>query len=279
MTESSSHHPSPQQQMLKVVGCQLLVLSLLIIPLVGLIFREQMKPILIGSGVAMLAALIALRRHLFSTDHKVIGVQFLITSLVMLFVGGLLAMLIRWQLGWPGQPLPFMEKFAPNGMPGGVMVPEYYNMLFTMHGSIMIFFAIIPLLVGVFGNFLIPLKIGAADMAFPKINMISYWMVPPAIAIVCAGFFMQGGAAAAGWTSYAPLSAVLGPGQVCWILGVIVLGTSSRRRFSAGSTTSRRSSTCARRACTSSGCRWPSGRCSSRRCWWCWRRRCWPRRW
>src|SRR3990167_1132139 len=168
-----------------------------------------------------------LRRYIFSTDHKTIGIQFLFTSLIMLFVGGLLAMLIRWQLGWPGQPLPWMEKLAPQGMPGGVMLPEYYNMLFTMHGSIMIFFAIIPLLVGVFGNYLIPLKIGAPDMAFPKLNMISFWLVPPSIAIVCTGFFLQGGAAASGWTAYAPLSTILGPGQVCWIVGVIVLGTSS----------------------------------------------------
>jgi cytochrome c oxidase subunit 1 len=168
-----------------------------------------------------------LRRYVFSTDHKVIGIQFLFTSLTMLLVGGGLAMLIRWQLGWPGQPLPWMERLAPSGMPGGIMVPEYYNMLFTMHGSVMIFFAIIPLLVGVFGNYLIPLKIGAPDMAFPRLNMISYWLFVPAIGIVCAGFFMEGGAAAAGWTAYAPLSTTLGPGQTCWIVGVIVLGTSS----------------------------------------------------
>ncbi len=168
-----------------------------------------------------------LETYIFSTDHKTIGIQFMFLSLFMLLFGGLLAMLIRWQLGWPGQPLAFMEKIAPNGMPGGIMVPEYYNMLFTMHGSIMIFFAIIPLLVGVFGNYLIPLKIGAGDMAFPKINMYSFWLMPIAITIVCAGFFMEGGAAAAGWTSYAPLSVILGPGQVCWIVGVIIVGTSS----------------------------------------------------
>ena len=168
-----------------------------------------------------------LRKYIFSTDHKTIGIQFLFTSLIMLSFGGLLALLMRWQLGWPGQPLPFLEQLAPEGMPGGYMVPEYYNMLFTMHGSIMIFFATIPLLVGVFGNYLIPLKIGAADMAFPRLNMISYWLLPPAILTVCAGFFLEGGAAASGWTAYAPLSTILGPGQVCWIVGVIVLGTSS----------------------------------------------------
>ncbi len=168
-----------------------------------------------------------MRRYIFSTDHKVIGIQFLFTSLTMLLFGGLLAMLIRWQLGWPGAALPFMEKIAPNGMPGGVMAPDYYNMLFTMHGSVMIFFAVIPLLVGVFGNYLIPLKIGAGDMAFPKLNMYSFWLVPVSIAIVCTGFFVQGGAAASGWTAYAPLSTTLGPGQACWMVGLIVLGSSS----------------------------------------------------
>ncbi len=166
-------------------------------------------------------------KYVFSTDHKTIGIQFLFTSLTALLFGGLLAMLIRWQLGWPGHPLAFMEKIAPNGMPGGIMVPEYYNMLFTMHGTFMIFFAVIPLLVGVFGNYLIPLKIGAGDMAFPRLNMYSYWLMPPAIAVMVFGFFVQGGAAQAGWTSYAPLSTTLGPGQVCWLVSLILVGTSS----------------------------------------------------
>ena len=168
-----------------------------------------------------------LRTYVFSTDHKTIGIQFLFTSLVAILFGGLLAMLMRWQLAWPGQPLGFMEKIAPNGMPGGVMVPEYYNMLFTMHGSFMIFFGIIPILVGAFGNYLIPIKIGAPDMAFPRLNMFSYWLMVPAIVIMCAGFFLEGGAAAAGWTGYAPLSTTLGPGQTCWIVSLIFVGTSS----------------------------------------------------
>ncbi len=168
-----------------------------------------------------------LRRYVFSTDHKTIGIQFLFTSLFMILLGGLLAILMRWQLGWPGKPLGWMEHVAPDGMPGGVMVPEYYNMLFTMHGSIMIFFGIIPILVGAFANYLIPLKIGAGDMAFPRLNMASYWLMPPAIAIMLSGFFLQGGAAAAGWTAYAPLSLTLGPGQTCWIVSVIFVGTSS----------------------------------------------------
>ncbi|MBI3615396.1 MAG: cbb3-type cytochrome c oxidase subunit I [Candidatus Omnitrophica bacterium] len=171
-----------------------------------------------------------IRKYIFSTDHKVIGIQFLFSSLIFMFFGGLLAMLMRWQLGWPGSPLPFMEKIAPAGMPGGIMVPEYYNMLFTMHGSIMIFFGVIPLLVGAFGNYLIPLKIGAPDMAFPRLNMLSYWLFPIAAATVLAGFFVEGGAAASGWTAYPPLSGLketMGPGQTLWAAGVVILGFSS----------------------------------------------------
>lgn len=170
------------------------------------------------------------QKYIFSTDHKVIGLQFLFSSLFLMAFGGLLAMLMRWQLGWPGHPLSFMEKIAPNGMPGGVMVPEYYNMLFTMHGSVMIFFGIIPLLVGAFGNYLIPLKIGAPDMAFPKLNRLSYWLFPPAVITVLAGFFVEGGAAAAGWTAYPPLSgttATMGMGQTLWCAGLVFLGFSS----------------------------------------------------
>ncbi len=171
-----------------------------------------------------------IRKYIFSTDHKIIGIQFLFSSLIFMFFGGLLAMLMRWQLGWPGAPLAFMEKIAPAGMPGGVMVPEYYNMLFTMHGSVMIFFGVIPLLAGAFGNYLIPLKVGAPDMAFPRLNMLSYWMFPVAVATVLAGFFVEGGAAASGWTAYPPLSgttATMGAGQTLWAAGIVVLGFSS----------------------------------------------------
>ena len=169
------------------------------------------------------------KTYVFSTDHKTIGIQFLFTSLVMIFVGGLLAMLIRVQLGWPTalHPLPFMDKILPNAFQDGVMDSGFYNMLFTMHGTFMIFFGIIPLLVGAFGNYLIPLKIGAGDMAFPRMNMISYWLVIPSAAIMLSGFFMEGGAAASGWTAYAPLSTTLGAGQTCWIVSIIILGTSS----------------------------------------------------
>ena len=167
-------------------------------------------------------------KYVFSTDHKIIGIQFLFTSLFMFLVGGFLALLLRWQLAYPGKPMPILGHLFPDSMMvGGIMLPEFYNALFTMHASVMIFFAIIPILVGAFANYLIPLQIGAPDMAFPKINMASYWMMPPAIIITVGGFFMDGGAAATGWTAYPPLSIFEPDGQTCWIIGVILVGTSS----------------------------------------------------
>ena len=121
-----------------------------------------------------------IRKYVFSTDHKVIGIQFLLLSLFFLLVGGLLAMGIRWQLGFPGQPMPLGGWLPSSVAPGGVVAPKTYNSLVTMHGTFMIFFAVMPLLVGVFANYLIPLKIGAPDMAFPSLNMWSFWVMIPA---------------------------------------------------------------------------------------------------
>ena len=112
-----------------------------------------------------------IRKYIFSTDHKIIGIQFLLMSFLFLLVGGTLAMLIRWQLGFPGRPVPGGGVMPETMISSGVVLPEFYNSLVTMHGTFMVFFAIMPLLVGVFGNYLIPLKIGAPDMAFPRINM------------------------------------------------------------------------------------------------------------
>src|SRR5258705_7377199 len=147
------------------------------------------------------------RKYIFSTDHKIIGIQFLFVSLFFLLVGGLLGMQIRWQLGFPSKPLPGGGILPESMVSGGVILPEYYIQLVTMHGTFMVFFAIMPLLVGVFANFLIPLKIGAPDMAFPRLNMWSFWLMIPAGVLMLAGFFVEGGTAASGWTAYAPLSA------------------------------------------------------------------------
>ena len=173
-----------------------------------------------------------LRRYIFSTDHKIIGIQFLLMSLLFLLIGGILAMVMRWQIGFPGRAMPGGGVLPETMAPGGIVLPEFFNSLVTMHGTFMVFFAIMPLLVGVFGNFLIPLKIGAPDMAFPRINMASFWIAVPAGMIMVAGFFVEGGAAAAGWTSYAPLSADpefsgVSMGQILWCVSLIVLGLSS----------------------------------------------------
>jgi cytochrome c oxidase subunit 1 len=168
-----------------------------------------------------------LRKYVFSEDHKVIGIQYMSYSFLMLIVGGFLAMLIRWQMAFPGRPLSWMGKVAPSGMPGGIMLPEFYNSVFTMHATIMIFFAIMPLLIGAFGNYVVPLQIGARDMAFPTLNMMSFWTAVPGGILIAASFLVEGGAAQSGWTSYAPLAVIQPKGQTLWLLSLLFMGLSS----------------------------------------------------
>ena len=146
----------------------------------------------------------------FSTDHKVIGIQYLVTTFFFYMVGGFLAMLIRAELLTPASD--FVD-------------PAVYNSLFTIHATIMIFLWIIPALAG-FGNYLVPLMIGARDMAFPRLNALSFWLIPPGGILLMSSFFW--GAAGAGWTSYPPLS-IQDPklGEAIWISSVAILGTSS----------------------------------------------------
>jgi len=170
-----------------------------------------------------------LRKYIFSMDHKIIGIQFLFMSLFFMIVGGLMAMIVRWQLGFPDKEIPFAAHLPESLNPAD---PAHYNAIFTMHGSIMIFLVIIPILAGAFGNFLIPLLIGARDMAFPKLNMLSFWVSLPGGLIMASSFFVEGGTAATGWTAYPPLSADpqytgVGLGQTLWIVSVLILGTSS----------------------------------------------------
>ncbi len=134
------------------------------------------------------------RRYVFSLDHKVIGKQYLVTAMFMGLIAGLIAMLMRLQLGWPGTRWPLLDKVFPQGMAQGVMTPEFYVSLFTMHGTIMVFFVLSLAPVSGFGNFLIPLQIGARDMAFPLLNMLSYWTVVPACLFMLGSFFVEGGA-------------------------------------------------------------------------------------
>lgn len=176
-----------------------------------------------------------LRRYVFSTDHKTIGRQYLAISLFWAILGGLSAVLIRWQLAWPGSPLPGSgllseafwegESWLARSLVFGSIDAEFYNKLFTMHGTIMVFFVAMPLLLGAFGNFLVPLMIGARDMAFPRLNMLSVWTLALASLVLLGSFFVSGGAANAGWTAYPPLSAVpaystVDWGQNLWLLAV-----------------------------------------------------------
>ncbi len=150
----------------------------------------------------------------------------------MLVLGGVLALLVRWELAWPETAVPGMHWVPEPTMYDGIIPPETYNAFFTMHATIMIFFAVMPILVGCFGNFLIPLMIGARDMAFPLLNALSFWSAVPAGILMLASFLVTGGAASAGWTSYPPLSAVpaysgVEWGQNLWCISLIILGASS----------------------------------------------------
>src|SRR3984893_18184653 len=115
------------------------------------------------------------RTYVFSTDHKTIGIQYAVSGFVFLFFGFCLIMMMRWQLAYPGKPLPIIGKLFGASMPGGVMTPDFYNSLGAMHGTIMVFLGIIPVGFGGFGNYIVPLQIGAPDMGLPKVNMFSYW--------------------------------------------------------------------------------------------------------
>ncbi|HEY7725863.1 MAG TPA: cbb3-type cytochrome c oxidase subunit I [Anaeromyxobacteraceae bacterium] len=170
-----------------------------------------------------------LRRYLFSEDHKVIARQFLWAGLIFLLLGGSLAMLIRWQWAYPGRPVPVVGRLLLGGS-GGVIGPATYQDLFTMHGLIMIFFAITPVLIGAFGNFIIPLQIGARDMAFPKLNMLSFWTFALSQLLMILSFFAPLGPAGAGWTTYPPLSTNVGTpgaGQTLVVAAIFVTGAAT----------------------------------------------------
>src|ERR687897_226279 len=146
-----------------------------------------------------------------NTDHKVIGIQYVVTSFFFMLVGGLLAMLVRAELAAPG------SQFVD---------PNAYNGLFSVHASLMIFLFIIPVFAGL-ANYVLPLMIGAPDMAFPRLNALSFWMLPVAGALFLASYFVPGGAFDAGWTGYAPLSTSVPMGQLFFTIGVQFAGASS----------------------------------------------------
>jgi cytochrome c oxidase subunit 1 len=183
-----------------------------------------------------------IRRYIFSVDHKVIGIQYGITALCFMFLGLVLMLMMRWQLAYPGADdpaIPFFGKLLKNALPGGKLTPELYNSFGAMHGTIMVFLGVVPLAVGAFGNYLVPLQVGAGDMAFPKLNMSSYWVFFVGGVVMLTSFFLPGGSANSGWTSYPPMADIaqggLSPqfmtrllsGQSFWLMGMVFLITSS----------------------------------------------------
>lgn len=167
-------------------------------------------------------------KYIFSQDHKTIARQYLITAIVMGVVGGLLSSLFRMQLGWPDQSFGFLETILGKWAQGGVIDPNFYLAMVTMHGTIMVFFVLTAGLSGTFSNLLIPLQCGARDMASPFINMLSYWIFFISTVIMLVSLFIQTGPAAAGWTIYPPLSALpkampgSGLGMTLWLISMVL---------------------------------------------------------
>ena len=147
-------------------------------------------------------------KYVFSQDHKMIAKQFLITGMIWAIIGGLFSVLFRLQLGYPDATFPFLEDIFGKWAQGGKISPDFYYALVTMHGTILVFFVLTAGLSGTFANLLIPLQIGARDMASPMLNMLSYWFFFGASIVMFASLFVQTGPAAGGWTIYPPLSAL-----------------------------------------------------------------------
>ncbi|MFN0167463.1 MAG: cbb3-type cytochrome c oxidase subunit I [Bryobacteraceae bacterium] len=175
-----------------------------------------------------------LRRWIFSTDHKVIGIQYFFLAIAAAFAGMALSLVMRFHLTNPDRKIGWFGALWPDGAPGGVMTPELYLSLMTMHGTIMVFFVLTTAPQSGFGNFILPLQIGAADMAFPVLNMLSFWTTLLSFLVLLAAFFVEGGAPLSGWTAYPPLSAlgpVTGPGeglgQTLWILSIAIFCAAS----------------------------------------------------
>ncbi|MEI6947478.1 cbb3-type cytochrome c oxidase subunit I [Paraflavisolibacter sp. H34] len=147
-------------------------------------------------------------KYIFSQDHKTIAKQFLISGMIWAIIGALFSVLFRLQLAYPDTPFPILETFFGRWAKGGQLQPEFYYALVTMHGTILVFFVLTGGLSGTFANLLIPLQIGARDMASPLMNMLSYWFFFAGSIVLLSSLFVQTGPASGGWTSYPPLSAL-----------------------------------------------------------------------
>jgi cytochrome c oxidase subunit I len=170
-----------------------------------------------------------IRKYVFSVDHKVIGKQYFGLGLVAVLIGTVLSWLMRIHLAWGSWPIPGLHLLTQNGAPGDIMTPEYYLQLMTMHATIMVFFVLTVAPFAAFGNFFLPIQVGAEDMPFPHINMMSFWVTLVGFLVLIASFFVGSGPPLSGWTAYAPLSAlgeVAGPGQgtgqVLWAASIAI---------------------------------------------------------
>src|SRR5438105_2645836 len=191
-----------------------------------------------------------IRKYIFSLDHKVIGIQYILLALTAVLVGMIMSVLMRVNLSWPGTHIKILETLFPTGAPGGVMSPEFYLSLVTMHGTIMVFFVLTTAPQGGFGNYFLPIQIGAEDMAFPVLNMMSFWVTFVGFMVLLLAIFAEGNATVGGWvsklgesfaagsgtvgpiggwTGYPPLSAlgkIAGPGQGAgvnlWIISIAI---------------------------------------------------------
>ena len=183
-----------------------------------------------------------IQKYIFSTDHKIIGLQYGITALLFLAFGFFLMMVMRWSIAHPHEALPewlgwvFTDAWKARWLDAnGLVTGETYNMFGAMHGTIMVFLGVVPLGFGAFGNYITPLQIGTVDMAFPKLNGVSYWLYLLGGIMMCASFFLESGAAKSGWTNYPPLSSFadshhpnqLMTGQTQWLIGLVLLISSS----------------------------------------------------
>ena len=172
-------------------------------------------------------------KYIFSQDHKMIAKQFLITGIIMAVIAMGLSILFRIQLAWPDKSFPLLETLLGKWAAGGRIQPDFYLALVTIHGTIMVFFVLTAGLSGTFSNLLIPLQLGARDMASPFLNMLSYWFFFSACVIMMGSFFIQTGPASAGWTIYPPLSALptaikgSGLGMTLWLISMVLFVASS----------------------------------------------------
>ena len=170
-----------------------------------------------------------IRKYIFSTDHKTVGKQYYALALIAVLIGTVLSWLMRMHVAYPAQSIPVLGTLAPAGAPGGIISPEFYLSLLTMHGTLMVFFVLTNAPFAAFGNYFLPLQLGAKNMAFPRISALSFWLTVLSLAVMLSQFFVSDGPSTSGWTAYPPLSALghaAGPGlalgQNLWLISIAI---------------------------------------------------------